>query len=39
MANRDFRFQPDAIVFEKIPGLEVMPVEKIGRYPDQWVRE
>ncbi len=39
MAKRDFRFKPNALVLEKIRGFKVIPVEKMGRYPDRWVKK
>jgi hypothetical protein len=39
MAKRDFRFKPNALVLEKIRGFQVIPIEKMGRYPDRWVKE
>jgi len=34
----DFRLKPDSVVFEKVPGFEAIPFEKIGLQVDEYRR-
>ena len=34
--NRDFNLKPDSEVFDRIPGFEALPFDKMGLYTDEY---